>query len=156
MTLNFTTAPKCGAIALAIILAALWMGAMLWRIGPIGRVEALAFAFCCAAGSFGWYQAIRFGFSRYGLLPPERDETAEARRGRVYPWIVFVVAMVVTRQMTAWLLDLVNPLMPAEDWHHLTTALFIIYVWPGLMWSLRPLIRRHLPPPKKRASGSQP
>jgi len=149
MTLNSTTPLKCGAI----VLAALWMGAMLWRIGAIGPVEALVFAFCCATGAYGWYQVIRFGFSRYGLLPPERDETAEARRVKVYPWIVFVVAMLVTRQMTAWLLDVISPIMPAGDWHGLTTALFIIFVWPGLMWSLRPLIGRHLPPPKRRASS---
>lgn len=152
MSLNSTTPLKCGAI----LLAALWMGAMLWRIGAIGPIEALVFAVCGATGAYGWYQAIRLGFSRYGLLPPERDETAEARRGKVYPWVVFVVAMLVTRQMTVWLLDVVNPLMPAEDWHQLTKALFIVFVWPGLMWSLRPLIRHHLPPPKPLASSGEP
>jgi hypothetical protein len=152
MTLNSTTPLKCGAI----ILAVLWIGAMLWRIGAIGPVEAFVFAFCGVTGSYGWYQAICLGFRRHGLLPPERDETAEARRGKVYPWVVFVVAMLVTRQMTVWLLDVINPFMPAEDWHQITKALFIMFVWPGLMWSLLPLIRRHLPPPKRRASSGEP
>jgi hypothetical protein len=149
MTLNSTTPLKCGAI----LLAALWMGAMLWRIGAIGPVEALVFAFCGATGAYGWYNIARFYFGRFGLLSAELDETAEARRGKIYPWIVFAVAMIVTRQLTAWLLDVVNPLMPARDWHQLTMALFIIFVWPGLMGALRPLIRRHLPPPKRRASS---
>jgi hypothetical protein len=149
MTLISTAPLKWGAVVLAV----LWTGTMLWRTGATGPVEIFVLTFCGAACSYGWFNVMCSLFSRVGLLPPEQDETAEARRGKICPWIIFVSAMIATRQLTVWFLDLVNPHTPAGDWHQLTEALFIIFVWPGLMWALRPLIRRHLPPPKRRASG---
>jgi len=34
---------------------------------------------------------------------------------------------------------------PAGDWHWLIRSLFIIIVWPALMWLLRPLVKRRVP-----------
>lgn len=149
MTLNSTTPLKWGALGLAL----LWMGTMRWRIGAAGPAETSVLAVCAVICSYGWYRVTCFFFSRVGLLPPEHDETAEMRRGKIYPWIVFGIAMIATRQITVWLLDVVEPLMPAQDWHQLTRALFIMFVWPGLLGALRPLIRRHLPAPKRRRSS---
>jgi hypothetical protein len=149
MNLNSTTPLKWGAVVLAV----LWTGTMLWRTAATGPLEIFLLAFCGVVCSYGWYHATCFFFGRVGLLPAERDETAEARRGKIYPWIIFVVAMMATRQLTVWLLDVVHPLIPAADWHQLTQALFITFVWPGLMWAMWPLIGRHLPPPKRRASS---
>jgi hypothetical protein len=148
MPLNSTAPLKWGAVVLAV----LWTGTMLWRTGATGSLELFVLAFCGVVCSYGWYNGARFYFGRFGLLPPEHDETAEARRGKIYPWIVFAVAMIVTRQVTIWSLDVVDPLIPAGNWQQSTKALFIIFVWPGLMGALRPLIRRYLPPPKRRAS----
>jgi len=39
----------------------------------------------------------------------------------------------------------VNPLLPGGDLHWLARSLFVIIVWPALVWSLRPLVKRHLP-----------
>jgi hypothetical protein len=46
---------------------------------------------------------------------------------------------------TTSLLDLISPFIPSGDWHWLIKSLFIILVWPALMWSLRPWTRCHLP-----------
>jgi len=148
MNLNSTTLLKWGVA----IFAMFWTCGMLWRTGATGPVDIFILAFCGAAGSCGWYQAMCFAFRRFGLLPPERDETVEARRGKIYPWMVFVGAMMATQLLTVCLLDRVNPLIPAGEWHQLTRSMFIIFVWPGLMWSLRPIIWRHLPSPKKGAT----
>jgi hypothetical protein len=149
MKLSSATPLKFGAVVLAL----LWLGAMLWRTGTPGPLEIFVFVFCGTVCSYGWYQGTYFLLGRFGVLPPERDETAEARRGKVYPWIVFVAVMMATRQLTVWLLGVIEPHIPAADWHHLTQALFIMFVWPGLWWSLLPLIRQHLPPPKRRGNG---
>jgi hypothetical protein len=45
--------------------------------------------------------------------------------------------MVMTGVATAWLLDLVDPLLPAGEQHRLYSALFIVVVWPSLMWACR-------------------
>src|SRR5579871_5509555 len=148
MTLNSTAPLKWSAALLAV----LWTCTMPRWIGATQPVEIAVLAFCGVVCSFGWYDATRFFLGRVGVLPPERDETAEARRGKIYPWIVFVIAMITTRQLTVHLLDAVEPLSRAPDWQP-AKALFIIFVWPGLMWALRPLIRRYLPPPKRRAGS---
>jgi uncharacterized membrane protein YedE/YeeE len=65
--------------------------------------------------------------------------------GKLYRWIVWAGLMAVTGIATAFLLDLVSPLVPAGDWHWLVQSFFVIIVWPALMWSLRPIAKRHLP-----------
>jgi hypothetical protein len=51
--------------------------------------------------------------------------------------------MIVTGIATAWLVDLINPLFPAGDWHWLFRASSIIVIWPSLMWSLHALAGRY-------------
>ena len=66
-------------------------------------------------------------------------------RGKVYPWVAWTALMALTGISTAFLLDVVAPLIPAGDWHWLIRSLFIINVWPALMWLLRPLVKRRVP-----------
>lgn len=52
--------------------------------------------------------------------------------------------MVATGVATATLLDLVDPLIPGGEQHRLLSALFIVVVWPSLMWCL-PLLAKRRP-----------
>jgi hypothetical protein len=38
---------------------------------------------------------------------------------------------------TAWLRGVVDPLLPAGDWHGMLSGLFVVVTWPSLTWSLR-------------------
>ena len=59
---------------------------------------------------------------------------------RVVGWVLL---MLFTGLATAWLHGLVDPLLPAGDWHGMLSGLFVAVTWPSLTWSLR--IRRSLP-----------
>jgi len=59
--------------------------------------------------------------------------------------IVWAALMAGTGIATAGLLDLVNPWIPAGEQHRLISALFIVVVWPTLMWCLPLLIKRRFP-----------
>src|SRR5215470_11995624 len=124
---------------------------MLWWTGSTGPAEIFILALCGAVGSYGWFHAMSFCFRRAGLLPPEGDDATEVRPGNFHAWLVWTGAMMVTAILTMWLLDLVNPFIPAGDWHQPLKSIFVIFVWPGLMWSLRPMIRRRLPAASQRA-----
>jgi FtsH-binding integral membrane protein len=79
-------------------------------------------------------------------LPRDSDDgVEETRPSRLHVWTVWASLMALTGIATACLLDLVSPLFPSGDWHWLISALFVVVVWPALMWSLRPLLKRHLP-----------
>ena len=60
-------------------------------------------------------------------------------------WFGWVLLMLFTGLATAWLRGVVDPLIPAGEWHAMLSGLFVVVVWPALVWSLRPLVRRHLP-----------
>jgi len=49
--------------------------------------------------------------------------------------------MVVTGLVTAYLRSQIDPLVPSGQWHGLLSGIFVIVVWPALMWSLRSFAR---------------
>jgi hypothetical protein len=59
---------------------------------------------------------------------------------RVFGWALL---MLLTGLATAWLRGVVDPLLPAGDWHGMLSGLFVAVTWPSLTWSLR--LRK--PPP---------
>jgi hypothetical protein len=74
----------------------------------------------------------------------ESTDAVQAPPGKIYPWIVWSALMVATGVATATLLDLVDPLIPSGEQHRLISALFIVVVWPSLMWCL-PLLAKRRP-----------
>jgi hypothetical protein len=69
-------------------------------------------------------------------------------------WIGWAMLMVLTGLTTGWLHGVVDPLIPAGDWHGLLSGLFVVVVWPSLMWPLQALASHYLPglflPPRWR------
>ena len=59
-------------------------------------------------------------------------------------WLGWMLLMFFTGLATAWLRGLVDPLLPAADWHGLLSGLFVVVTWPSLTWSLRSLASHHL------------
>jgi hypothetical protein len=130
----------------AIVFAMLWTGWMVWFTGSFNLAGAVSFAVCGVMVGYFWYLAMRFVFKRAGLFSGNADGGTEpAPRGKPYRWVVWAGQMTLTGIATACLLNLISPFIPAGDWHWLLRSLFIILVWPALMWSLRPWMRRHLP-----------
>ena len=142
MTLNPITTLKWSAFVGAI----LWGGGMIWWIGSFDVATIIIFSIGSSLFGFGWYAGMRFIFEGLRLLPRKDDaESGNAPRSKFHVWTVWTGAMVLTGLMSVWLLDLVGPLIPAGDRHELIRQLFVVVTWPSLMWSLRPLIKRHLP-----------
>ena len=56
----------------------------------------------------------------------------------------WALLMVFTGLATAWLRAVVDPMLPAGEWHGLLSALFVVTVWPSLTWSLRSFASHHL------------
>jgi hypothetical protein len=56
-------------------------------------------------------------------------------------WIGWTALMVVTGLVTAYLRSQIDPLVPSGQWHGLLSGMFVIVVWPALMWSLRSFAR---------------
>jgi hypothetical protein len=129
----------------AIACAVLWGGGMVWWLGSFDPVAIIIFSLGGALFGLCWYLAMRFVFERLRMLPQSGESQANASRGKLYPWIVWATLMVITGIATSCLLDLVNPFIPGGDWHWLIKSLFVVIVWPALMWSLRPWTKRHLP-----------
>ena len=128
----------------AVACAMLWSGGMVWWLGSLDIAAIIVFSLAGALFGLCWYLAMRFIFECMRLLP-QGEQAPDVPRGKFYPWMVWGMLMVITGVVTSCLLDLVNPLIPAGDWHWLIKSLFVIIVWPALMWSLRPLMKRHLP-----------
>jgi hypothetical protein len=53
---------------------------------------------------------------------------------RVLGWALL---MLFTGLATAWLHGLVDPLLPADNWHGMLSGLFVAVTWSSLTWSLR-------------------
>jgi hypothetical protein len=142
MTMTPSTPLKLGAIAFAV----LWTFWMLWWSGSLDRANVVILTLCGAVAGYLWYLAMRWLFRRIRLHPPgDSGEAAHAASERIYPWIFWAVLMVLTGVATAGLLDLVDPLIPAGEQHRLISALFIVVVWPSLMWCLPLLMKRRFP-----------
>jgi hypothetical protein len=133
MTINPSTPLKLGAITFAV----LWTLAMLWWSGSLDRVNVALLTICGAVAGYLWYVAMRWLFRRARLFAGEGGAGSAMPRGKFYPWLLWAAFMVMTGVATAWLLDLVDPLLPAGEQHRLYSALFIVVVWPSLMWACR-------------------
>jgi len=55
-----------------------------------------------------------------------------------------VVVTIFAAIVTAWLLGVIEPPIPAGDWHAFPSRLFVSVGWPSLTWSLRRLAGRPL------------
>jgi hypothetical protein len=142
MKLNPFTTLKWGAAVAAV----LWAGWMLWWSGSFEPANIVMWAICGAVFGSLWYLAMRFAFKHiFRLKPDGSSDVATAPRSKLYVWTVWVGFMALSGIATGYLLDLVSPLIPAGDWHWLISSLFVVLVWPALMWSMRPLMKRHLP-----------
>jgi hypothetical protein len=142
MNLDPSRALKWSAAAGAMA----WSAGMIWWIGSFDPAAIVIFSIAGVLFGLCWYLAMRFIFASLRMLPRDDDGAGDnAPRGKFYRWMVWAVLMTLTGVTTAALLDLVNPLLPAGDLHWLMRSLFIIIVWPGLVWSLRPFVKRHLP-----------
>lgn len=141
MNRNPTTSLKWSATVCAV----LWTGWMVWLIGSFDLVPIAIFSIAGTVFGLCWYVAMRFVLVRVRPSDDGRAGVVDALHGRLYPWLVWAALMVLTGIVTAGLLDLVSPLLPAGDWHWLISSMFVILVWPALMWSLRPWMKRHLP-----------
>jgi len=141
MNLNPSTTLKWSALVCAV----LWSGWMVWWIGSFDLPTLVIFSIGGLLFGLGWYVAMRFIFESARLLSRDDRQPVDLPRGTFNRWIVWSGLMVVTGIATACLLDLVNPLIPAGNWHWLIRSLFVVVVWPALAWSLRPLLKRHLP-----------
>ena len=129
----------------AIVTAILWTCWMIWWSGSLAPADIIILSICGAAFGYVWYVAMRFVLAHMRRSPGDGDEgVEETRPSRLYAWTVWAGLMALTGIATACLLDLVSPLIPSGDWHWLISSLFVIVVWPALMWSLRPLMKRHL------------
>jgi hypothetical protein len=130
----------------ALVFGVLWSGSMLWWNGSLELATIAILAICGGVVGTCWFVAMRFIFQGTGLLPRDsRAVEAAAPRAKLYPWMIWTVAMSLTGIATACLLDFVGPLIPSGDSHWLISSLFVVTVWPALMGSLRPLMKRHLP-----------
>jgi hypothetical protein len=142
MNINPITALKWSAFACAV----LWGGGMVWWIGSFDPAAIVIFSLGGVVFGLCWYLAMRFIFECLRLVPgSSAGEANGAARGKFYTWMVWATLMVISGIATAFLLDLVDPLIPAGDWHWLIKSLFVVIVWPALMWSFRPFMKRHLP-----------
>ena len=142
MTMTPSTPLKLGAVAFAV----LWTLWMLWWSGSLDRVNVAMLTICGAVAGYAWYLAMRWLFQRMRLGTEDAGpDSPHASRGKIYPWIVWAGLMVVTGVATAALLDLVDPLIPMGEQHRLISALFIVVIWPSLMWCLPLLVKCRFP-----------
>jgi hypothetical protein len=119
---------------------------MIWWSGSLAPADIIILSICGAAFGYVWYVAMRFALAHMRRSPRAGDDGVEVMRlSRLYDWTVWAGLMALTGIATASLLDLVSPLIPSGDWHWLISSLFVVVVWPALMWSLRQLMKRHLP-----------
>jgi hypothetical protein len=56
----------------------------------------------------------------------------------------WALLMLFTGLATMWLRGVVDPLLPADDWHGMLSGLFVAVTWPFLTWSLRGFASHHL------------
>jgi hypothetical protein len=139
VTLNPITTLKWSAFVGAV----LWGGGMIWWIGSFDLTAIIIFSIGSFLFGFGWYAGMRFIFEGLRLLP--KGGAGNTPRSKFHVWTVWAGAMLLTGLSTVWLLSLVTPLIPPGDRHELIRQIFVVVTWPSLMWSLRPLIKRHLP-----------
>jgi hypothetical protein len=139
MPVNPSTPLKLAAVSFAV----LWTLWMLWWSGSLDRVNVVLLTLCGAVAGYLWYLAMRWFARRARALAAAGSDGSQALRGKLFPWIVWAGLMILSGVATAGLLDLVDPLIPTGDQHRLISALFIVIVWPSLMWCLPLLLKRH-------------
>ena len=141
MNRNPTTTLKWAAAACAVF----WSAGMIWWMRSYDPVAMVIFSVGGAVFGLCWYLAMRFSLVALRTLPRTGENTDDVPLGKFFRWMVWAASMVLSGITTAALLDYINPLLPAGDLHWMARSLFIIIVWPALMWSLHAFLKRHLP-----------
>jgi hypothetical protein len=143
MTVNSTASLKWSAILFAV----LWTVWMVWCSGSAQPANVIILAVCGALAGYFWYLGMRWFFSRArrSSAAGESADDREPSREKFRAWLVWAALMISTGLATAFLRGLVDPYIPAGDWHALLSGLFVIVCWPALAWALSLLVKRHLP-----------
>jgi hypothetical protein len=131
----------------AIVFAVLWTVWMVWWSGSVQLANVVILAICGVMVGYFWYLGMRWFFQRAqrsAVANGNADDCGPPRNG-LHAWLVWAALMVSTGIVTAVLRHLADPFIPAGDWHALLSGLFVVVVWPALVWSLRPLLRHRLP-----------
>jgi hypothetical protein len=131
----------------AIVFAVLWTVWMVWWSGSVQPANVVILVICGVMVGYFWYLGMRWFFQRAErslVANGNADDRGPPRNG-LQAWLVWAALMVSTGIATAVLRRLADPFIPAGDWHTLLAGLFVVVVWPALVWSLRPLVRHRLP-----------
>ena len=99
---------------------------------------------CGGIVGYAWYRVMRWRAGRNipSRRPPGRFSRLMASI-MTNRWTDWTALMVLTGVVTAWLRGYADSVIPAGEWHGLLSGLFVIIVWPSLMWSLRILFRHY-------------
>jgi peptidoglycan biosynthesis protein MviN/MurJ (putative lipid II flippase) len=121
---------KWAAVAFTIF----WIGGMLWWSGDFHPAHIIILAVCGTVGGYLWYLAMRWIFQCMHLMHASiewgsRCGPGNAAMTRVLGWALL---MLFTGLATAWLRGVVDPLLPAGDWHGMLSGLFVVVTWPSL------------------------
>jgi hypothetical protein len=143
MNMNSTTSLKWSSIVFAVI----WTIWMVWWSGSLQPADVGILAICGVLVGYLWYLGMRWYFRRTQLssAADRGAEDREAPQRKLHAWLLWAALMASTGVATAFLRGLADPYIPAGNWHRLLSGLFVIVVWPALMWSLRPLLKHRLP-----------
>jgi hypothetical protein len=143
--MNLTMNPTTGLRLSAIFFTVFWTAGMVW----LSRTSAPASVILtviggCIAG-YLWYRTMRW------LLTVRRVPSAarsgwfgrNAASAMTNRWTDWAVLMVLSGVATAYLRGYADAFIPAGEWHQWLSGLFVIVVWPSLMWSLQRVFRRY-------------
>jgi hypothetical protein len=113
----------------AVLLAAVWVTGTVWA-APFNWLHLAAASFSGALLAGLWFRVMH-GPMRFGTA--FASEISSVRR---FGWAALMLA---TGFAASYLHSHVDPLLPAGEWHRLLSNLFIVTVWPALMWPLQSL-----------------
>jgi hypothetical protein len=72
----------------------------------------------------------------FGLSP-----TVAAMIGKAFGWVLLMILAAIA---TAPLHGMIEPLLPAADWHAFVSRLFVLVTWSSLTWALRRFASQYL------------
>jgi phosphate/sulfate permease len=143
MNVNSTTSLKWSSILFAV----LWTIWMVWWSGSLQPANVVILGICGTLLAYLWYFGMRWYLrraQRFSAADESGDRREQPHRS-FRAWLVWAALMISTGVATAFLRGLADPHIPAGHWHGLLSGLFVVVVWPSLMWSLHHLLKRHLP-----------